>query len=177
MANALANYLSKYFTNEVKQEAQEILNLNRPASVDFLQFSQGKIDLITYCNLYTYCIKTFIPGDICLVDVSGCEDHFRVLDNKEFIPNEATVISLYFYFMERCLKREEYFTWLRNILVNHYKLKDSSFNSMLLSILGSRIYRGEGFTKFIEGSNRQHRDILDFYEWIRQNLNGVESEG
>lgn len=177
MANALSLYLSKYFTEETKRDAQDILFKNKPESIRDIHFSEGKICLDKYVLYERQYIKTFIPGDIGLVDVCNYKSgSFLTLDHKEFIPNEATAISLYFYFIQTCISREEYFIWLHNILVNHYSLNILSFNPVLESILGSRIYLGTGIGKFIIGSNRLHRDVLDFYEWIERKQNQWESE-
>lgn len=171
MTNALSQYLNRFLTEEIKQEAQEILELNKPDSILQIRFQKGMLGftscLYDGCEKHTVILKTFIPRDICLLDVGGDGENFWVANYMKFIPDEATAISLYFSFMKNKISTKTYFLWLRNILGNHYKLDISTYNIMLPSILGSRIYQNKGTDSFINGLNRLHRDILDFYHFER----------
>lgn len=115
MANELALHLNKYLTQDVKREAQRILLANKPRSIKYLVFHKGEI------SLNGKGIKSYIPKDIY---ISGIMKYFgrfiQGIAGRDFIPDFSTAISLYFYLIRPYITEDEYYTWLRNVMVNHY---------------------------------------------------------
>lgn len=186
MANELALHLNKYLTQKVKKEAQKILLANKPSTIKYLVFHNGEI------SLNGRGIRSYIPKDLY---ISGCMKylgHFiRGIAGGKFIPDSSTAISIYFYCIRPYITEDEYYTWLRNIMVNHYgadiikkypcEVKGYYFG--LLEKLSSTVIfdtdidlnlyeenKDEYFKRRETRSSLFYNDALRFHEWLDRQL-------
>lgn len=178
MANELALYLNEYLTQDVKREAQRILLANKPVSIKYLVFHKGEI------SLNGKGIRSYIPGDIYISGVMKYFGHFiQGIVGRNFIPDFNTAISLYFYLIRPYITEDEYYTWLKNIMVNYYgadienKFENKGYYFGLLEKISSTVifntdidptfYENEEYFRVIgERLSVFSKDALRFREWL-----------
>ena len=163
MANELARYLSNHLTSSIKEEARKILLYARPDNIRELEFRCGGIDISLVedppSEYHCRCkIKTYIPHDIQMVDVTQSFGKFYSGYNIPFIPNIITAISVYLYFIRPYLCTKIYYKWVSKILD---VLQENDNCDVISRVLASRIYRSDTNTQDIF----RHNDQLHYHEW------------
>jgi hypothetical protein len=164
MANELARYLGNHLTASIKEEARKILLYARPDNIRELEFRCGGVDISLVEDLLSkyQCrceIKTYIPHDIQMVDVTQSLGKFYSGYNVLFIPNIITAISVYLYFIRPYLCTKIYYRWVSKIID---VLQENDNYEVIGKVLASRIYRSDTNTLdiFI------HNDQLHYHEWM-----------
>ena len=166
MTNSLALFLDRELTDSVKEEARNLLLKSKPDDVRELRFSCGNIDLsvaehpISIYHIRHYHIKTYIPHDIQLVDVTQSFDQFYTGWNILFNPDTVTAINLYLYFIRPYLRTKVYFKWVKAILESISPIGNDCYD-LMSKVLVTGIYRSETNTTDIS----KHQDQLHYQEW------------